>query len=104
MAGRPAGSKNVRTLEFLILYDQLVESLKINPVEVLFRLCRNRDPNIRSRAAGALVNKRFPQQLAVSAVSEGETREFEFTWRDRPADNSDRLPAESASDGSSRPN
>ena len=100
MAGRPAGSKNVRTLEFIVLYDQLIAKLNIDPVEVLFRLCRSRDPNIRSRAATALVNKRFPQQLAIAPVSEGETLPIAFTWKDSPgdADSNDRLHAETPSD------
>lgn len=77
---RTTGSVNKSTLAFCQAYDALVEKLNIDPVEVLFRLCRSRDLSIRVRAARALIGKRFPQQLAIRPVE--AQSELDFTWSD----------------------
>ena len=74
---RPIGSKNGATIDFCMKYDQLAQKI-CDPVEVLFKLAKNRDPKIRQRAASTLVNKRFPNQVSVKPVeSQGE---LTFTW------------------------
>ena len=81
---RTTGSVNKSTLQFLAAYDALVEKLGIDPVAVLFRLCRSKDLSIRVRAATALIGKRFPQQLAIRPVE--SQSELDFTWSDSDSD------------------
>ena len=75
---RTSGSVNKATLAFCEQYDRLAQSIA-DPVEVLFRLCKNRDPNIRERAASKLMNKRFASQLAIKPAGESQG-ELTFTW------------------------
>ena len=81
---RTTGSVNKSTLAFAQAYDALVEKLGVDPVEVLFKLCRSKDLSIRVRAARALIGKRFPQQLAIRPVE--AQSELDFTWSDSDSD------------------
>ena len=94
---RTKGSKNLRTLDYCILYDRLVAEYGC-PVEALFKIALGRyKPDLRMRAASALVNKRYPQQIAVKPEVEGQA-ELKFTWTE-PDDadaSGDTLHAESA--------
>ncbi len=72
------GAVNRTTLAFHEAYDAMKRDLNVDPVIVLGKLCKNRDPNIRARAAGYLVNKRYPNMIAIKPVqAQGE---IEFTW------------------------
>ncbi len=97
MSGRPLGAKNLATLDYCKLYDALVRRFGC-PVEALFKIALGRyKPDLRMRAASALVNKRYPSQIAVKAPVEGQT-ELTFTWSDTETDiaNNDTLHAEGA--------
>ncbi len=78
---RPVGSSNKRTREFVTLYETLVTETGINPVEVLFRLCKNKSPMIRRAAAADLLPYRYPKQAAEQAEIEAQS-EFLFIWED----------------------
>lgn len=88
MAGRKKGAKNVATLDYCMTYDSLV-AIYGCPVEALFKMALGRyKPEIRLRAASALVNKRYPQQIAVKPSDEGQT-ELTFTWSNSEPDIAD---------------
>jgi len=81
---RTAGSVNKNTLAFNEAYDSLIAQY-VDPVVVLFKLCKSRDMSIRLRAATTLMNKRFPSQLAIKPVGEGQG-EFTFMWSETEPD------------------
>lgn len=105
MPGRKKGAKNVSTIDYCILYDVLAARWGC-PVEALFRIALGRyKPDLRIRAATALVNKRYPQQIAVKPSVEGQT-ELTFTWSDNETDiaDNDTLHATAARIEAPRPN
>ncbi len=59
--GRRTGAKNVRTLEFVQLYDKLCEQYG-DPVEVLFKIANGRyKPQIKVAACQNLLPYRYPK-------------------------------------------
>jgi len=77
--GRPAGASNKRTKEFVSLYETLVIETKVNPVEVLFKLCKSKNVNVRRQAASDLLPYRYPKQAAEAPEIEAQN-EFLFSW------------------------
>jgi len=76
---RTKGAVAKRTIEFAQLYDELVAKTGVNPVEVLFKLCKSRDKSIRRQAAADLMPYRYAKQAAVQVSNEPQT-EFSFSW------------------------
>ncbi len=81
---RTTGSVNKTTTLFNEQYDKLCRTI-VDPVVVLFKLCRSRDQSIKHRAAATLISKRFPSQLAIKGASESQG-ELTFTWSDSEPD------------------
>lgn len=83
--GRPVGSKNIKTLEFVRKYDRLLEQYG-DPVEVLFILAnRKRGVEVgdRIRAAGMLLPYRYPKLTSENVAQ--EQGELTLVWSDGKA-------------------
>lgn len=91
--GRPSGAANKRTKEFINLYETLVIETGVNPVKVLFNLCKAENEGIRRQAASDLLPYRYPKQAAEQPEIEQQS-EFLFSWEDVSAAESDHVPDE----------
>ena len=78
---RTPGSKNKNTLEYIALYDSLVQSHGC-PVTVLFKLANGRyKHDIKINAAKTLLPYRFAKRIA-EAEGEGVQGELTLVWSD----------------------
>lgn len=77
--GRKVGSTNKRTMEFIAEYDALKASYGVDPIEVLFKLCKSRNPSIRKQAASELLPYRYPKQASIQLTPD-TVEQFEFVW------------------------
>lgn len=77
---RKEGSKNIKTLEYVQLYDSLVDELGC-PVRSLFKIALGRyKTEHRINAAKALIPYRYPK-LTGEAI-QGEQGELKLVWKD----------------------
>lgn len=76
--GRPAGTPNHRTLEFIKHYDDLLIRNK-DPVEVLFKLLNSRKQSIKVQSASILIGYRFPKLVAQKIEVEGASQ-IAMSW------------------------
>ena len=76
---RKKGSTNKRTMEFIEAYEGLKDRYNIDPVEVLFKLCKSRNPSIRKQAASELLPYRYPKQASIQ-LEPDTVEQFEFVW------------------------
>ena len=85
---RTKGSLNLRTKEFGILYDEMVEKYG-DPVEVLFKIAKGRyKPQYRVAAANALLPYKYPKkQVEAKQDAQGD---FFLTW-DMPEESADKM-------------
>lgn len=91
---RTAGSKNLATLEYVMLYDRLCQQYG-DPVEAMFKICFGRyKVDHRLRAAQNLASRRYPQIQPVRIESDDTQREITFSWREINDDDHDPLHSE----------
>jgi len=77
---RTSGSKNIKTLEYVQLYDQLCEQYCC-PVTALFKIVNGRyKVEHKINAAKALIPYRYPK-LSGEAI-QGEQGELKLVWQD----------------------
>ena len=83
--GRPLGSKNVGTLEYVQLYDRLAKEYGC-PVEALFKIVKGKyKPEHKVKAASTLVSYRYPK-LVSQNIDAGEQGTLSLVWSDgKPA-------------------
>ena len=69
--GRPKGSRNYKTLVF----EERLESLKCDPVQVLANICNdeNEETNLRLTAAKELVGYIYPKRKAIELEHKGDS-------------------------------
>jgi len=79
---RTKGSKNLNTLEYVQLYEELAQRYGC-PVEAMFRIaCSKRmKPEHRINAAKAVIPYRYPK-LTAEAVATMEQGELKLVWKD----------------------
>ena len=76
--GRPLGSTNQRSLEFINHYEQLKSRFK-DPVEVLFRCLNSRHVPTRVQAASILCSYRFPK-LVAQRIEVEQAEQMSLSW------------------------
>ena len=79
---RTSGSKNLGTLEYVQLYEQLVKDYGC-PVEAMFKIALGKRYKAEHRiaAAKAVIPYRFPK-LTAEAVATMEQGELRLVWKD----------------------
>lgn len=70
---RGAGTKNLRTVEFIAKFEALSKKYD-DPVEVLFRMLKSRKQSIKLQAAKELLPYRYPKLAAAHITSEQPTQ------------------------------
>jgi len=76
---RKHGSLNKKTLEYCQIYDQHIMNGDDNPVDVLFKLLKNRKASIKLQAARELLSYRYPKQ-AVAKLEIEQAGQIVMNW------------------------
>lgn len=63
---RIQGSKNKGKTDFARQYETLVLEEGVNPLRVLFKLCKSRTQSIRLQAAKEVISYRYPKQATAT--------------------------------------
>lgn len=82
MPGRPLGAANLRTMEFIKAYNELLAKYP-DPLEVCFRLLKSRKQTIQIQAATQLLQYRYPKLAAVKLEGE-RPAQMKLGWDEDP--------------------
>ncbi len=83
MPGRKLGAANLRTMEFIKAYNELLVKYP-DPLEVCFRLLKSRKQTIQIQAATQLLQYRYPKLAAVKLEGE-QPKQMMLGWDDDPS-------------------
>lgn len=79
--GKPKGALSKNTLEFQRAYTELIETLNVDPLVVMFKLLKSRDLSVRFQAAKELLPYRYPKQASIQVQTDTPTQ-ISFVWED----------------------
>ncbi len=85
---RPKGARNVQKLDFETKWDKLSKSLKVDPVQMLFRIAKGTEksetwgPTHRLEAIKLLMSYRYPKLRSIEHKVAADSGPMVFRWAD----------------------